>query len=102
MRVDSDLSTTLPDEPENVVDASRPQASLKAGSKRQPVEVVTVGIAAANLQHAGAEDIRNRVRDVRGIAMVGNKSGRAYQQLHAGDQASASNITPLSDESQPA
>jgi hypothetical protein len=27
-------------------------------------------------QHAGAQDIRNRVRDVRGIAMVGNKSGK--------------------------
>jgi hypothetical protein len=37
----------------------------------QPVEVVAIGIAAANRQHAGAQDIRNRVRDVRGIAMVG-------------------------------
>jgi hypothetical protein len=42
----------------------------------QPVEVVTIRIAAANRRHAGADDIRNRVRDVRGIAMVGNKSGK--------------------------
>jgi hypothetical protein len=46
---------------------------LKAGSK--PVEVVAIGIAAANRQHAGAQDIRDRVRDVRRIAVVGNKSG---------------------------
>jgi hypothetical protein len=42
----------------------------------QPVEVVAIGIAAANRQHAGAQDIRDRVRNVRGIAMVGNKSGK--------------------------
>ena len=35
-----------------------------------------IGIAAANRQHAGAQDIRDRVRDVQGIAMVGNKSGK--------------------------
>ena len=58
------------------VSGSRPHASLKAEIEAQPVEVVAIGIAAANRQHAGAQDIRNRVRDVRGIAMVGNKRGK--------------------------
>ena len=42
----------------------------------QPVEVVAVGIAAADRQHAGAQHIGDRVRDVRGIAPVGNQRGK--------------------------
>ena len=42
----------------------------------EPVEVVAIGIAAANRQHAGAQHIGDRVRDVRRIAPVGNVSGQ--------------------------
>jgi hypothetical protein len=49
---------------------------LECRIEAQPVKVVAIGIAATNRQHAGAQHIRNRVRDVRGIAMVGNKSGK--------------------------
>jgi hypothetical protein len=77
---------------------------LKAGSKRSRVEVVAIGIAAANRQHAGAQDIRNRVRDVRGIAMVGNKSGKRIsncapaigqcEQQHAAIRGKSATIWP--------
>jgi hypothetical protein len=46
---------------------------LEGRIKPQPVEVVAIGVAAANRQHAGAQDIRDRMRDVCGIAMVGNQ-----------------------------
>ena len=46
---------------------------LEGRIEAQPVEVVAIGIAAANRQHAGAQHIGNRVRDVRGIAPVGNE-----------------------------
>jgi hypothetical protein len=42
----------------------------------QPVEVVAIGIAAANLQHASAQDIRNRVGDVRSIEIPWSVSSR--------------------------
>ena len=35
---------------------------LEGRIEAQSVEVVAIGIAAANRQHAGAQDIRNRVR----------------------------------------
>ena len=38
----------------------------------QPVEVVAIGIAATDRQHAGAQHIGDRMCDVRGIAPVGN------------------------------
>jgi hypothetical protein len=49
----------------------------------QPVEVVVIGIAAADRQHAGAQHIGDRVRDVRGIAPVGNKCGERVRNFAA-------------------
>jgi hypothetical protein len=53
------------------------QASARQLESRvaaQPVEVVAIGIAAADRQHAGAQHIGNRVCDVRCIPSIGNQS----------------------------
>lgn len=47
---------------------------LESEAAAQPLEVVAIGIAAADRQPAGAQHIGNRVRDVRAIAPVGDKS----------------------------
>ena len=48
---------------------------LEGGIGAQPVEIVTVGIAAGNRQHAGPQHILHGVRDVRRIARIGDQSG---------------------------
>jgi hypothetical protein len=51
----------------------------------QPVEVVAIGIAAANRQHASSQHIGDCVRDVQTIAPVGNVRGeRVERPKHGG------------------
>ena len=41
----------------------------------QPVEVIAIGIAAADRQHAGAQYVRDRVSDAQQITPIGNVRG---------------------------
>ena len=57
------------------VSGSRPHASLKGRIPAQPVEVIAIGIAAADRQHAGAQYVRDRVSDAQQITPIGNVRG---------------------------
>ncbi len=57
------------------VSGSRPQASLNAGSERRKSKSLAVLVAAGDRQPARSQHILDRVRDVRGIARIGNQSG---------------------------
>jgi hypothetical protein len=63
------------------VSGSRPQASLKAGS--QPIEIVTVGIAAGNSEEARLQHILHGVRDVRQIARIGDQGSQGLYDTTA-------------------
>ena len=49
---------------------------LESRITAQPVEVIAIGIAATNRQHAGSQDIGDRMRDVRRITPVSKISGK--------------------------
>ena len=66
----------------------------------QPVEVVAIGIAATDCQHAGAQHIGDRMCDVRGIAPVGNVRRKRVRDFAAAFGQRKS-ITPLSEDSRP-
>jgi hypothetical protein len=53
-----------------------PDATLEGRITAQPVEIVAIGIATADRQHAGSQYIGDRVRDVRRITPVSNVSGK--------------------------
>lgn len=66
----------------------------------QPVEVITIWIAAADRQHSGSQHIGDRVRDVRRIMPASNVSGSVSATLRR-RSASASSITLLSEDIRP-
>jgi hypothetical protein len=49
----------------------------------QPVEVIAIGIAAADRQHAGSQHISDRVRDVQRITPVSNVSSKCIGDFPA-------------------
>lgn len=53
-----------------------PAGELERRIETQPIKVIAIGIAAGNRQHAGSQHILKRVRDVRGIARIGDQHGK--------------------------
>ena len=52
---------------------------LEGRVRAQPVEVVAVGIAAADRQHPGSEHVGNGVRDMIGIARIGDVASEGFR-----------------------
>ena len=74
-----------------------PAGELESGIGPQPVEIVTVGIAAGNRQHACSEHILDCVGDMRRVARTVDQSGER-SAIARRRSASESKITPLSEE----